>query len=551
MTLADSAPAVDTDDAHTYDAIIIGAGLTGLQALYLLRKLGLKVRVLEAGGGVGGVWYWNRYPGARLDSESFSYGFGFDEELLQEWSWSEYFVSQPELERYFNHVADKHDMKKDIQFDTRVKSAIFDEAADGYVVETESGERFSSHLVFAATGILSTPIFPSTPGRQKFAGEQYHTGLWPKEGVDFKGKKVAVFGTGASGTQVIPYAAADAAHLTVFQRTPNWAIPLRNRPISTEEMDEIKAKYPEMFKLTATTSSGFIHGWDPTVSTSVSKEDRLANYEDRWARPGFAKWFGLYHDIMLNPEANREYCDFIAAKIRARVHDPVTAEKLIPNDHLFGTKRVPAETSYFEVFNQDNVDLVDLREDPVLEFTETGTHSASGDREFDVIVFATGFDAFTGALMRVDLRGSNGLTIQEKWSEGPKTYLGIQVAGFPNFFLLGGPHGKGGNGNAPRAMEPVFDWITEVISLISDQHIQRWEADPVAEEEWTEHVLEAGNKSMGAGTKSFFYGDNVEGKPRVYLVYLGALPDFAERLRNISASGYPGFVVTPALSTSN
>lgn len=535
------------NDAHVHDAIIIGGGLTGIQALWSMRQEGLRVRLLEAGSGAGGVWHWNRYPGARLDSESFSYGFQFDDELLKEWSWSEYFVGQPELESYFNHTVDKHDLRKDMQFNTRVVSGAFDEQTNLWTLETNTGETFRSRLILAATGILSIPNYPPFPGRETFAGEIYHTGAWPKDDVDFTGKRVAVIGTGASGTQVIPHVAATADHLTVFQRTPNWAIPLRNRPITPAEMDEIRANYPEMFKLTASTYSGFVHNWDPTVSTSVPLETRMANYEARWQRPGFAKWFGLYHDIMLDPEVNREYCEFIAAKIRERVKDPKTAEKLIPTDHLFGTKRVPAETNYFEVYNQPNVDLVDLREEPVQEITPTGIRTAQGEREFDMIVFATGFDAFTGSLMRIDLRGVGGQTIQQKWAEGPKTYLGIQVAGFPNLFVLGGPHGKGGIGNAPRAIEPVHEFITHIVRAFRDQGIQRWEADPVAEKEWTEKVLEDGDKSIGASTKSFFYGDNVEGKPRVYLVYVGSLPDFADKLKELERDGYPGFIITPSL----
>lgn len=546
MTAAEVAAATEIDDSHTYDALVIGAGLTGLQALVMLRKLGLKGRILEAGQGVGGVWYWNRYPGARLDSESFSYQYQFDQDLLKEWSWSEYFVGQPELERYYNHVADRHNLRSDIQFDARVISMLFEESTSTWIVTTEQGEQFRARVVLPATGILSIPNYPKIPGRDTFAGEAYHTGTWPAEGVNFAGKRVAIIGTGASGCQVIPFAAAEADSLTVFQRTPNWAIPLRNRPISPEEMEQIRANYPAMFELTASTWSGFVHSWDPVASTSVTPEDRRAHYEERWQMPGFAKWFGMYHDFMLNPEANKEYCSFIAEKIRERVKDPATAEKLIPKDHLFGTKRVPAETNYYEAYNRETVELVDINANPILEITPAGIRTAEGDVDVDVIIFATGFDAFTGALMKIDIRGEGGLSIQDKWAEGPKTFLGIQIAGFPNLFMLGGPHGKGGNGNAPRAIEPVFDLYSEILPQIFNESILRWEADADAEKQWTDEVLAAGSTSIAANTKSFMYGDNVEGKPRVYLVYAGSLPDFAVRLRSLKDEGYPGFVITKA-----
>ncbi len=541
MTETEARPTETAPAAKTYDVLIIGAGVTGLHQLILVRELGLRVRVIEAGSGVGGTWYWNRYPGARLDSESYSYQYAFDQELLDEWNWSELFAEQGELERYFNRVADKYDLRRDIDFDTRVESMVFDEETSTWSVHTVDGDLYRARVVIAATGILSEPNFPRIPGLESFEGEWHHTGLWPEEPVDFTGKRVAVIGTGASGVQVIPFVAKTAAHLTVFQRTPNWAVPLRNRPLAAEEMAEIRAGYPELFERLRASFSGFMHSWDPVTSTDVTPEVRDARFEEAWHSPGFAKWIGMYHDIGTDPEANRVYCDFLARKIRERVHDAATAEKLIPNDHLFGTKRVPCETNYYETYNQDNVDLVSLGENPIERFTPTGLQTREGHLDVDMIVLATGFDAFTGALNRLDIRGVGGQTLRDKWKDGPLTYLGIGVAGFPNLFIMGGPHGKGGHGNSPRCSEQVVEWMARFVEDIFEQGTERVEADAQAERVWTDHIYQVAADSLMSTTRSFFFGDNVEGKPRAYLAYLGSLPEFVEQLQGIRADGYRGF----------
>lgn len=529
------------DKVATYDVIIIGAGVTGLFQLHVIRQTGASIRLLEAGPEVGGTWFWNRYPGCRLDSESYTYQYTFDDKLLSETRWQELFASQPELERYFNDFADRFDLRRDIQLNTRVESMVWDEDRRIWTLHTENGEIFRARFVVSATGILSAPNYPSEPGLHKLKCEVYHTATWPREPVDFTGKRVAVIGTGASGVQVIPIVAKSAEHLTVFQRTPNWAVPLRNKPLSDDEFAEIQAKYPEIFAKLPTTSNGFVHDWDPTPFASVSEEDRLARYEEQWNAPGFAKWFGMYRDVASDPEANRTYCEFIANKIRERVKDPAVAAELIPTDHLFGTKRVPCETDYFEAYNRDNVDLVPLAKNPILEYTETGVVTKEGPLDFDMVILATGFDAFTGALSRIDIRGVDGQALQDKWKAGPQTYMGIQVAGFPNLLINGGPHGKGGIGNSPRCSEPLVWWIRDLIAYMRNNNITRIEAKTEAETEWTEHVNDLASRSLAANVKSYSFGDNVPGKPHVYVAYSGALPDFIERLKTTADSGYSGF----------
>jgi cation diffusion facilitator CzcD-associated flavoprotein CzcO len=532
-------------ETRSYDVVIVGAGLTGMYQLLLLRRLGLSVRVVEAGSGVGGTWYWNAYPGARLDSESYSYQYSFDQELLEEWRWDEMFAGQPELERYYNRFADKNDLRKDIDLDTRIASMVFDEETNRWTLRSTEGVTYDARVVIAATGILSDPNFPRIPGLDRFKGEWYHTSLWPKDKqVSFEGKRIAVIGTGATGVQVIPEVAKTAGHLTVFQRTANWAVPLRNHKLSDEEMEKIRAGYPEMFPYLRTTWSGFLHTWDPVKSTDVPAEVRDARFEEAFQSPGFVKWIGLYNDLAYDADANKVYCDFLADKIRERVKDPEIAEKLIPSDHYFGTKRVPCETNYYETYNQDNVDLILLKENPIIEFTEKGILTEQGELEFDMIILATGFDAFTGALNKIDIRGLDGESMREKWKNGPLSYLGMQVAGFPNLFIVGGPHGKGGHGNGPRCSEPVVEWLTKVVDDIFTHDWKRVEAERDAEEEWTKSVTDAATGTLQASAKSIFFGDNIPGKPRVYVAYLGSLPEFVEKLEHAREDDYRGFKVS-------
>lgn len=536
--------AIDSEGAQSpLDVVIVGAGITGLYQLHVLRNFGFRVLVLEAGGGIGGTWYWNRYPGCRLDSESYTYQYLFDEELLAETRWTELFASQPELEEYFNKFADRFDLRRDVRLNTRVTSMVFNSADRTWAVSTQGGETLQTRFVVTATGILSAPNFPPIPGIEKFQGELYHTAQWPHDPVDFTGKRVAVIGTGASGVQIIPVIGASAAHLTVFQRTPNWAVPLRNRPLDDEEMSRIRSQYSEIFARARSTSNGFVHDWDPVSFWDVTEEERMATFEERWNSPGFSKWFGLYREIVTDLEANKVFSDFAAAKIRERVNDPATAKKLIPTDHPFGVKRVPCETEYYETYNRPNVDLIVLSDNPILEYTPTGFMTADGPMDFDMIVLATGFDAFTGALTRIDIEGLDGIKLRDKWAEGPTTYMGVQVAGFPNLLINGGPHGKGGVGNSPRCSEPLILWIADLLNHMRDQGLTWVEADAAAEKEWTDEVVETGRKSLAANFRSYSFGDNVAGKPHVYIAFAGTLPDFVERLERTAKEGYSGFTL--------
>jgi cation diffusion facilitator CzcD-associated flavoprotein CzcO len=533
------------EEPETFDAVIIGAGLTGMHQLYRLRQLGLAVIVLEAGAGVGGTWYWNRYPGARLDSESYSYQYAFCQELLDEWDWTERFVGQPELEAYLNHAADKLDLRKDIRLNSRVGSATFEERANQWLIEPVAGKAVRARFLITAVGILSAPQFPQVPGLEDFSGESYHTGLWPAEHVTFTGKRVAVIGTGASGVQVITEIAKTAEELMVFQRTPNWCIPLRNAPLDAAAMAEIRVNYTTMFRMLRETFSGFLHNDDPRSALDVPAGERERQYELAWASPGFAKWLGLYYDIATNPQANRTYAEFVEAKIRERVDDPAVAEQLIPRDHLFGTKRVPCESGYFEVFNQSNVELIPLADEPIERFTERGIRTLSREWGIDMIVFATGFDAFTGALTRIDVRGAGGISLKEKWADGPRTYLGMQIAGFPNLFTLVAPHNKGSTCNIPRCSEQNVEWLTGFVEYLVEHKIQRVEATLSAESEWTKHVRETAAETLLPLTDSYFFGANTPGKARVFLGYVGALPDFAKRCDDVAAAGYDGFRIDP------
>ncbi|OCB22441.1 flavin-containing monooxygenase [Mycobacterium intracellulare] len=536
-----------------FDVIVIGAGISGMYQLYLLREAGLNVRVLEAGGDVGGTWYWNRYPGARLDSETYSYQYAFTKDLLDEWNWTEHFAGQPELERYFQEVATRYNLRKDIEFNSRVRSMEFDADTNDWTVVTEDGVARTAHLVITATGVLSAPIYPRIPGLDRFKGETYHTGLWPRDqDVTFAGKRVAVIGTGSTGVQAITEIAKTAGHLTVFQRTANWAVPLNNAPIHGSEMEAIRAGYPEMFDRLQNTFSGFLHDWDPVPTTSYNDTELQRRFEAAYEGHGFSKWIGLPNDIATDPVANKKWADFLSAKIRARVDDPETAEKLVPNDHYFGSKRVPCESGYYESFNRDNVDLISLKEEPIEEITETAIRTAHQSIEVDMIVYATGFEAFTGALKRIDITGLSGRKLADAWADGPVTYLGVQVSGFPNLFIMGGPHGKGGHGNGPRCAEKVQEWMAEFARFIFDEHIARVEADPMAEAEWTDEVQQRALGGLMATAKSIFFGDNLEDehdpttkqRKRVYVAYVGALSEYVKRLQDLAKQGYPGFVIT-------
>src|SRR5438445_6776766 len=411
--------------AAGYDVIVIGAGISGMYQLHRLRGLGLRVRVFEAGDGVGGTWYWNRYPGARFDSESWTYGYSFDDEILQEWEWSEHFAGQPETLRYCNFVADKLDLRRDITFESRVLSATFDEAENCWEIETDDGRRARARFLISAVGPLSAFTMPNIPGVDSFQGEAYHTARWPHEPVTFEGKRVAVIGTGATGVQTITEVAKTAGTLTVFQRTPNFCAPLRNSRIDAETQRKIKSTYPEIFARCRETWGGFIHQAEPRSALAVSEEEREAFYEKLYAEPGFSIWMANFQDLMIVPAANATITAFISRKIRERVHDPDVAEKLIPKNHGFGTRRVPLESGYYEAYNQDNVHLVDINETPIECITPAGIKTSDAEYEFDLIIYATGFDAITGAFDRIDIRGIGGQALKDTWVDGPQTYLGL------------------------------------------------------------------------------------------------------------------------------
>ncbi len=522
------------------DALVIGAGVTGLYQLYRLLEAGLNARIYEAGGGVGGTWYWNRYPGARFDSESYSYIYSFSEELLQEWDWTEHYSGQPENERYLNFFADKFGLRPHIQLNARIQSAVYDAARNRWEVETEDGRRARTQFLISAVGILSASHMPDIPGIETFEGESFHTSRWPHDPVDFSGKRVGVIGTGATAVQLIPEIAGEVGHLTVFQRTPNYCCPLRNSKIDDETQKQIKADYPKIFRRCRDTFASFMQDFDPRRTFDVPADERLAFYEEIWAQSGFTKWFGCFHDIMTDPKANEEYAEFVRNKIRARVHDPVIAEKLVPRDHPFGSKRIPLETGYYEVFNRENVLLVDVRHDPIQRITPTGVKTGTAEYELDVIIYATGFDAITGELTRIDIRGVDGQTIQEKWSDGPSTYLTLQTAGFPNLFIVNGAVFC----NFTRCAEVVAEWVSECIRYMRENGFERIEADAEAEAAWTEHANSLTEGMLFTKTDSWFMGTNVPGKRRTFLFYAGGAPVFREKVAEVAAKGYSGFLLS-------
>ncbi len=522
-----------------YDAIVIGAGISGLYQLYRLRELGLRVRVLEAGTGVGGTWYWNRYPGARFDSESYSYSYSFSKELLADWNWNEHFAPQPETLRYLNHVADRFDLRRDIQFRSRVSAAHWNDKARVWDVTLDDGACFRSRFLITAIGPLSTPTLPKIEGVGTFKGEAYHTARWPHEPVNFEGKRVAVIGTGATGVQTIQEVAKTAGTLTVFQRTPNWCTPLHNAKIGAGEMTKIKAGYDEMFKRCQETFACFLHTPDPRGTFEVTPEEREAFFEKLYASPGFGIWQGNFRDILTDTKANDLISDFVARKIRQRVKDQSVAEKLIPRNHGFGTRRVPMETHYYEVYNQPNVKLVDIVETPIERITATGIKTSDAEYEFDIIVYATGFDAITGSFDRIDFRGVDGVRLKDVWKGGPKTYLGVMVEGFPNMMMLMGPHTA--LGNIPRSIEYNVEWVTGVLRHARDHQLSRIAATEAGVRSWTDHVRALGVGLLSNEINSWMTGinTNIEGKNvRIIARYSGSAPAYRARCDAVAAEGY-------------
>ncbi|MEM7543872.1 MAG: NAD(P)/FAD-dependent oxidoreductase [Pseudomonadota bacterium] len=524
-----------------FDAVIVGAGISGMYQLHMLRQQGLSVRVYEAGTNVGGTWYWNRYPGARFDSESYSYAYSFSEEILDEWRWKEHFSAQPDTLEYLNFVADKLDLRRDIQFETRVKSARYDKRAKRWTIETESGETASSRYLVTAIGVLSEPYLPNFKGIDSFKGRSWHTWDWPREDIDLSDKRVGVIGTGATAVQMITEIAKNIGHLTVFQRTANYILPLGNREITDDEHGEIQAKQQQIFDRCEETFGGFIHGFKDGSTFDLSKEEREALYEELYQQPGFALWLGNYADILTDDAANAELSEFVQKKIRARIDDAEKARILVPNDHPFGTKRVPLDSGYYEAYNRDNVDIVSIKETPIEAITEHGIKTSAKEYEFDIIIYATGFDAVTGAFTKMDIYGEDGTTLNEKWADGPRTYLGIQSQGFPNLFTVVGPHNGATFCNIPRCIEQNVEWVSECIKHLEDNAIVSMQPKAQAEEEWTKHVHEVIEGTLIPKTDSWFLGANVEGKKRVFLLYAGGSPLFRERCDNEAASGYESF----------
>ncbi|MCA6098308.1 flavin-containing monooxygenase [Bradyrhizobium australafricanum] len=525
--------------ALDYDVIIIGAGLSGMYQLYRLRELGLSARVFEAGTGVGGTWYWNRYPGARFDSESYSYGYSFSKELLEEWEWSEHFAGQPETLRYCNYVADKFDLRRDIQLESRVTSAMYQDDTRSWQITLESGAQHSCRFLITAIGPLSTPTLPRIEGRDDFGGQSFHTARWPKEKVDFTGKRVAVIGTGATGIQTIQTIAGEVGHLTVFQRTANWAAPLHNGKIEAETQAGIKAGYPEIFARCKETFACFVHTPDPRGAFEVSAEEREAFYEKLYGERGFGIWQGNFKDILIDRAANATISDFVARKIRQRVKNQAVAEMLIPKNHGFGTRRLPLETFYYEVYNRDNVELVDIKETPIERITPEGIRTTDKDYAFDIIIYATGFDAITGSFDRIDFRGAHGARLKEKWTHGPETYLGLMVDGFPNMLMLMGPHTA--LGNIPRSIEYSVDWVTGLIRFAKARGLIFLDATPEGTADWTEHVKALGVGLLSNEVDSWMTGinRNVEGKQtRIVARYSGSAPAYRARCDEVAAKGY-------------
>jgi cation diffusion facilitator CzcD-associated flavoprotein CzcO len=529
--------------ATEYDAIIIGAGFAGLYQLHCLRdRLGLNARVLEAAEGIGGTWYWNRYPGARCDSESHSYSYTFSEDLIREWEWSERYPEHPEIRRYLHFVADRFDLKRDIQLGTRVTGASFDSAANRWNVTTEAGERFSARFLITAVGCLSSANVPNIPGLADFKGDWYHTGEWPHEGVDFAGKRVGLVGTGSTGIQAAPVIAEQSGHLTVFQRTPNYSVPAQNAPLTPEFKARVKANYAEIKRVMRSTTNGHPFVVEDRSVFDLTPEEREKVYEAAWQKGGL-QFRANFRDILTSNEANETAAEFIKNKIRSIVKDPETAAKLSNMDHPYAAKRPPIDSFYFETFNRENVALADIRADPIDHITATGIRLKSGaEIPLDIIVFATGFDAMTGPFLRMDIKGRDGLPLAEAWEAGPRTYLGLNVKGFPNLFTITGPGSPSVLCNMPIAIEQHVEWITDCIAYMRDHGIATIEATTEATDAWVEEVNQAAEATLlPQASSSWYLGANVPGKPRVFMPYAGGLAKYRGICDEVAAGDYRGF----------
>lgn len=536
------------DPTHSkFDAVIVGAGFSGLYMLYRLRDhLDMDVQVIEAGDNVGGTWNWTRYPGARCDSESFVYCYSFSKELLQEWQWSGKYPEQPEILSYLEHVADRFDLRRNIQFNSRVTGASFDEEAGRWLINTDDGRTISSQFLITGIGHLSiAPYVPSFPGIDRFKGEWYHTGAWPREGVELRGKRVGVVGTGSSGVQSIPLIAEQAAHVTVFQRTAQYSIPARHETVDESFWKEVKANYEEIFERARNSAGGFPWQHNGLRAMDVSEEERHAVYERLWAEGGIKFAFGSFRDLSYDLAANQTVSDFIRAKIRELVEDPTTREKLIPT-HPYLSRRPIVDTNYFETFNRENVTLVDVRESPIEEIIPNGVRTQDGEYVLDVLVFATGYDAVTGPYFNIDLRGRNNTMLTTQWAEGPKSYLGLQTINFPNMFMITGPGST--LGNLPLTIETHVDWITDCIASMRRDGLTTIEPTSESEEAWSDHVTQAVEQSVIRLTDSWMNGANIPGKAKVPLFYFGHFGKYRRLLNEVAEEGYRGFEFSQAHS---
>ena len=526
-----------------FDVIVVGGGLGGLYALHRLRRLGLTARAFEAGSGVGGTWFWNRYPGARCDVESLEYSYAFDDGLQQEWHWPERYGTQPEILRYIEHVAERFDLLRDVQLNTRIESASFDPGRNVWTVRTDKGETVTAPFCIMATGNLSTPRVPDFKGIEQFKGKWYHSGLYPREGVDFSGLRVAVIGTGSSGVQMIPLIAQQAKHLHVFQRTANFSLPARNGPMDAEVEAHHKAQYPERRAAAYETPFG-IAGFPPPVKKALeaTEEERQAQYEAKWAEGGSISFLYSYTDLLVNKEANDTASEFVRNKIRSIVKDQAVADLLAPKDHPIGTKRLCLDTNYYETYNRDNVTLVNARATPIEALTETGLRTTDAAYEFDAIVFATGFDAMTGALREIDIRVGNGATLAEKWAGGPMTYLGLMVSGFPNMFIITGPGSPSVKTQMIIAIEQHMDWIADCLTTMRERGMTRIEPTQDAERDWVRHVNEVADSTLYPLANSWYIGANIPGKPHVFMPYVGGFAGYKKRCDAVGS-----FAVTDAM----
>jgi cation diffusion facilitator CzcD-associated flavoprotein CzcO len=529
-----------------YDAVIVGAGFAGMYQLHRLRELGLSVRVLESGDGVGGTWYWNRYPGARVDSPSMQYSLSFDSDMEQEWNWSELYSPQPDLEKYANHVADRFDLRKDIQFDSRVVSAEYNEDSKRWVIKTDRGDWLSAKYFITAAGCLSATNVPNFKGIESFEGQWYHTSRWPKENVDLVGKRVGIIGTGSTGIQAITAISKVAGHLFVFQRTPNYSLPSNNAPMPAEYEAEWKANYPEHREAARVSAGGAeVIAYPEHSALEVSEEERNKVFEAAWGQGAFTL-AAAFTDLMTNEEANFHAAEFVRNKIRATVKDQEVAELLAPKDYPIFTKRICLDTGYYQVYNQDNVTLVDVKTNPIEEITPKGLRTTAEEYEVDILVFATGFDAMTGPLFRMNIVGKDGQTLKDKWAAGPTTYLGISSVGFPNMFMITGPGSPSVLSNMTTSIEQHVDWITDTIKHLRENEIETIEPTAEAEVEWVQHVNEVASHTLYGKANSWYVGANIPGKVRVFMPYVGGVGAYRKKCDEVAAEGYVGFELTSA-----